>query len=122
MLITDPCDRSEHQVKLLDEFLIREFPFFKELSRETPDEAKFVSKIAKDHMTMVRTFEQKSLIEEGKFVNKEGVYMVFDGFCGIYQQKKKPLVKIDAFGKEIDEDALIMEEGEEYKEAIAQPE
>lgn len=34
-------------------------------------------------------------------MNKEGVYMVFEGFCGIYEKKKKPLPKKDAFGKEI---------------------
>jgi hypothetical protein len=33
---------------------------------------------------MTRTFEQRVLIEEDKFVNKDGVYMVFDGQCGIY--------------------------------------
>ena len=85
MLLKDPDDRTEEQVNLLAEFLEREFPFFKELSRETADEAKFVSKIAKDHLTMIRTFEQRSLIEEGQFINREGIYMVFDGFCGIYQ-------------------------------------
>ena len=84
MLLKDPDDRTEEQVNLLAEFLEREFPFFKELSRETADEAKFVSKIAKDHLTMIRTFEQRSLIEEGQFINREGIYMVFDGFCGIY--------------------------------------
>lgn len=50
---------------------------------------------------MVRTFEQRSLIEEGQFINRDGIYMVFEGFCGIYQQKKKPLHKVDAFGKDI---------------------
>ena len=69
---------------MLYEYLTREFNLFKDLDRDTPSEAKIVYKIAKDHLTMVRTFEQKSLIEEGKFVNEEGVYMVFDGFCGIY--------------------------------------
>lgn len=34
-------------------------------------------------------------------MNREGVYMVFEGFCGIYETKKKPLLKKDAFGKEI---------------------
>ena len=57
MLLKDTVDRSEEVVNLLAEFLEREFPFFKELSRETADEAKFVSRIAKDHLTMVRTFE-----------------------------------------------------------------
>ena len=52
-------------------------------------------------MTMVRTFEQKNLIEEDQFINKDGVYMVFEGFCGIYMNKKEPLVQVDAFGKDI---------------------
>jgi len=43
-----------------------------------------VKKIAREHLTMVRTFEQRSLIEEGEFINREGIYMVFEGFCGIY--------------------------------------
>ena len=41
------------------------------------------------HLRMVRTFEQKNLTEQGKFVNTDGVYMVFDGFCGVYKKKKK---------------------------------
>ena len=66
-----------------------------------------LEKICKNHLSMVRTFEQRSLIEEGKFVNKTGIYMVFEDFCGFYQNKKKPLPKIDAFGKEIiDEEEL----------------
>lgn len=108
MLLKDVDDRSEELVNVLAEYLEREFPFFKELSRETADEAKFVSKIAKDHLTMVRTFEQRSLIEEGEFINKDGIYMVFDGFCGIYQQKRQPLVQIDAFGKVIIEESKSM--------------
>ena len=91
MLLKDPVDRSNELIENLSEYLEREFPFFKELSRETADEAQFVHKIAKYHLTMIRTFEQRSLIEEGQFVNRDGIYMVFDGFCGIYQQKKKPV-------------------------------
>ena len=38
---------------------------------------------------MVRTFEQKDLLTEGQFTNTTGVYLVFEGFCGIYMSKKK---------------------------------
>lgn len=70
--------------------------------------------IAWKHLTMVRTFEQRNLIEEGKFINKQGIYMVFEDFCGIYQNKKKQGPKIDAFGKEIiDEEE---KDEEEYKD------
>ena len=41
--------------------------------------------------------------------------MVFEGFCGIYLQKKQALQKFDAFGKEIIEDEA--QEEEETKEA-----
>ena len=65
---------------------------------------------------MVRTFEQKNLIEEGKFINTDGVYMVFEGFCGFYEQKKAPVIKINAFGKEI---LQTEEDDEENKEAAS---
>ena len=84
--------------------------FFKDLATDTPDEARFVEKLAQDHVSMVRTFEQKNLIEEGEFINKEGIYVVFEGFCGIYQKKKEPLPKIDAFGKQVVETTESVEE------------
>lgn len=62
----------------------REFLIFKELAQETHTEARFVEKIVKDHLIMTRTFEQRILVEEDKFINRDGVYMVFDGECGIY--------------------------------------
>lgn len=39
MLLKDPDDRSNEMIENLAEYLEREFPFFKELSRETADEA-----------------------------------------------------------------------------------
>ena len=36
--------------------------------------------------------------------------MVFEGFCGIYERKKKPLPKKDAFGKDITEESQVVEE------------
>jgi len=74
------------------------------VARETPDEAQALTKIAKDHLSMVRTFEQRNLIEEGKFTNKDGVFIVFEGFCGIYMCKRKPKQKTDEFGRVINED------------------
>ena len=42
---------------MLSEYLQTEFLIFRELARETHNEAKFVEKIAKNHLVMVRTFE-----------------------------------------------------------------
>lgn len=42
------------------------------------------------------------MIEEGKFTNKDGVYLVFEGFCGIFMKKKKEKPKIDKFGRAIE--------------------
>ena len=64
-MLRERRDRSEQDVTSLARNLVREFVFFKELATETPDEAKYVEKIARDHLSMVRTFEQKNLIQEG---------------------------------------------------------
>ena len=47
-----------------------------------------VANLVAKHMRMVRTFEQKNLTEEGKFINTEGIYILFEGFCGVYKKKE----------------------------------
>ena len=103
MLLKDCEFRDEQLIIQLTEYLKKEFIIFEELSRYYTNDPsdQNIRSICKNHLTMVRTFEQKNLIEEGQFINTDGVYMVFEGFCGFYEQKKAPVIKINAFGKEI---------------------
>ena len=57
MLLKDLDERDESMCSQMAELLEKEFPIFKELSRETPDEDKVVEHLCKDHLTMVRTFQ-----------------------------------------------------------------
>ena len=57
MLLKDLDERDESMCSQMAELLEKEFPIFKELSRETPDEDKVVKHLCKDHLTMVRTFQ-----------------------------------------------------------------
>ena len=40
-------------------------------------------------MKIVRTFEVKRLCEEGEIVNKDSVYVVFEGYLGVYKKAQR---------------------------------
>ena len=64
LLGSDCGDRTEDQVKILRDHLVTEFRIFKELASEGKGIEDEVTMIAKNHLSLVRTFEQKSLTEE----------------------------------------------------------
>lgn len=70
---------------------------------------------------MVRTFEQRNLIEEGKFTNTEGVFLVFEGFCGIYMNKPNSKPKKDEFGRIITEKTNTEDEEGKAAEELPLP-
>ena len=59
---------------------------------------------------MVRTFEQRDLITEGQFTNTDGIYLVFEGFCGIYMKKQKAKPKTDEFGRDVTVEAVTVDD------------
>ena len=64
LLGSEPGDRTQDQVKTLRDSLVTEFRIFKELASEGKGMEDEVTMIAKNHLSLVRTFEQKSLTEE----------------------------------------------------------
>ena len=61
---SEPGDRTEDQVKALRDSLVTEFRVFKELASEGSGVEDEVTEIAQNHLSLVRTFEQKNLTEE----------------------------------------------------------
>jgi len=78
-------DRNEIKCKEMTNQLIMEFKIFKEMASSGVD----IPSIVKSHLTFMRTFEVKNLIGEDRFLNEDYIYMVFEGFCGIYKTARK---------------------------------
>ena len=72
--------RSEHLISQIATIIIQEFKIFKDLSQNGCNITGLI-----DHIKIFRSFEQKELVREGEFINKDEVYMAFDGECGIYK-------------------------------------
>jgi len=48
-----------------------------------------LEKIVAGHLHYYRPFEMKPIVKEGEFINKDGIYMLFEGYCGIYRKSSR---------------------------------
>ena len=73
---------SKEELEDCEEKLKHEFQFFKSISN-----LGIKIKDLIEHMTLVRSLEVKPLIQEGKFTNKNSIFMVFYGQVEVYKTK-----------------------------------
>lgn len=73
---------SKDELEDCEEKLKHEFQFFKAISNLGIKIRDLI-----EHMTLVRSLEVKPLCQEGKFTNKNSIYMVFYGQAEVYKTK-----------------------------------
>ena len=50
---------------------------------------KDLEKLIAGHLHYYRPFEMKAIVKEGEFINKQGIYLLFEGQCGIYRKSPR---------------------------------
>ena len=65
---------TEDEIEDCEEKLKHEFQFFKQISNLGIKIKELI-----EHMTLVRSLEVAPLVKEGKFINKDAIYLVFFG-------------------------------------------
>ena len=86
-LLNKTTDFTESTITSLIEDLIVEFSLFKEM--ELRGRKNDLEKIVAGHLHYYRPFEMKPIVKEGEFINKDGIYMLFEGYCGIYRKSAR---------------------------------
>ena len=73
---------TEDEIEDCEEKLKHEFQFFKQISNLGIKIKELI-----EHMTLVRSLEVAPLVKEGKFINKDAIYLVFFGNAQVYKTK-----------------------------------